>query len=290
MEWISLGLTLPVFFYAGAPFLRAAARGLRAPAASTWTRSSCSGPARRSSTARYQMLARRRGLLRHRRDDPDARAGRGGTSRRARGGAPPRRWRGWPRLAPREARAARARRGRARGARAACAGRGRSGRATASRWCPASASRSTARCVEGASEVDEALVTGEARPVAKAPRRGGDRRHASTCTARSVRRGDARRRGRPCSPGSCAPSRRRRPRSRASRRWPTGWSGCSCPAMLLLAAATVACWLARGAPVDQALMTGISVRRHRLPVRARARHAHRRPRRDRRSRPRAGSS
>ena len=29
MEWISLGLTLPVFFYAGAPFLRATATGLR---------------------------------------------------------------------------------------------------------------------------------------------------------------------------------------------------------------------------------------------------------------------
>ena len=47
----------------------------------------------------------------------------------------------------------------------------RSGRATGSRWSRASASRSTARCVEGASEVDESLVTGESRPVAKAPGR-----------------------------------------------------------------------------------------------------------------------
>ena len=49
MEWISLGLTLPVYLYSGAPFLRATWAGLRRgrPA---WTRSSRSDRARRSST------------------------------------------------------------------------------------------------------------------------------------------------------------------------------------------------------------------------------------------------
>ena len=42
----------------------------------------------------------------------------------------------------------------------------------------ATACRSTARCVEGASAVDECMVTGESLPVEKQPGRQGHRRHA----------------------------------------------------------------------------------------------------------------
>ena len=63
MEWISLGLTLPVYFYSGAPFLRATFRSLRdgvlgmdalvsigSGAALAYSVARCSGAARCTST------------------------------------------------------------------------------------------------------------------------------------------------------------------------------------------------------------------------------------------------
>ena len=77
----------------------------------------------------------------------------------------------------------------------------------------------------GPSEVDESLVTGESRPVEKAPGRG-HRRHRQPgrgLTIEATRSGRTR-----CWRGSSARWRRPRHQSPASRRWPTGWSGSSC--------------------------------------------------------------
>ena len=96
-------------------------------------------------------------------------------------------------LAPREAR--RLERGAGgRDERRAVAGRRRSRRATGSRWSRASGSRSTGAVRRATSEVDESLVTGESRPVAKRPGRGGDRRDGQPAR-RARRRGDPRRQG-----------------------------------------------------------------------------------------------
>ena len=102
----------------------------------------------------------------------------------------------------RRARRAAARRGRAgrpRRRRRDGAGRRRCGRATSCWSAPAAGCRPTATIVDGEAELDESMITGESRPVAKRAGRPGRRRHGRD------RLGD---------PG---PGRRRRRRHRAGR-------------------------------------------------------------------------
>jgi Cu2+-exporting ATPase len=111
--------------------------------------------------------------------------------------------------------------------------------------------------IEGESEVDESLVTGEARPIAKAPGSavigGTVNRHGAlvvrvTRTAKEgVLAGIVR---------AVEEAQESKPRIQAVADRAVG---IFVPAMLLLAAGTVAFWLARGAPLERALMTGIAV-------------------------------
>ena len=81
--------------------------------------------------------------------------------------------------------------------------------------------------VDGASSVDESMLTGESRAVAKG---AGDRVYAGTVNQDGlarVRRPPAWAAPR-CSPASCASSRRRRARRRRSSDWPTACPACSC--------------------------------------------------------------
>ena len=80
---------------------------------------------------------------------------------------------------------------------------------------------------EGQSSVDESMLTGEIRPVAKAPGRAGARGHAQSGRAADLR-GHERGRVRRCSPASFAWSRKRRDRRRRSSGWPTGSPASSC--------------------------------------------------------------
>jgi len=111
--------------------------------------------------------------------------------------------------------------------------------------------------VEGVSEVDEALLTGEARPVAKRPGAaviGGTVNLHGAFTLRVTRVGEdtvlsgiAR---------AVESAQAEKPRLQALADRVTGWF---VPAVLVLAVATVALHLVRGAPAHQALMTGIAV-------------------------------
>ena len=75
------------------------------------------------------------------------------------------------------------------------------------RWCgPASASRSTARSIDGTSFVDEAMITGEPVPVAKGAGAHGDRRHGEPDRRLPLPRRPRSARTR-CSRRSCAWSR-----------------------------------------------------------------------------------
>ena len=91
--------------------------------------------------------------------------------------------------------------------------------------------------VEGASRVDEALLTGESRPVLKACRRCADRRRSQRRKpARDARR--ARRASTPYCRRSCGCSIARWPRNPASRNWPiaslnTSSRSCSSPSRSL---------------------------------------------------------
>ena len=80
---------------------------------------------------------------------------------------------------------------------------------------------------EGASSVDESMLTGESRAVVKAAGASGLRRDAEPGRPAHVR-GDRRRQRRRCSPGSCASSRKRRARRRRSSAWPTASPAYSC--------------------------------------------------------------
>jgi len=109
----------------------------------------------------------------------------------------------------------------------------------------------------GASEVDESLLTGESRPVSKGPGAGVvggtvnghgaldvevTRTGKDTVLAGIVR--------------AVEEAQVRKPRIQAIA---DRVVGVFVPAMLVLAAGTVALWLARGAPLDHAVMTGIAV-------------------------------
>jgi Cu2+-exporting ATPase len=110
---------------------------------------------------------------------------------------------------------------------------------------------------EGASEVDESLVTGEARPVAKAPGAavvGGTLNQHGALVVEVTRTeqdgvlaGIVR---------AVQEAQEQKPRLQ---RVADRVVGIFVPVMLVLAAATLAAWLARGAAVDRALLAAISV-------------------------------
>ncbi|GAO01991.1 heavy metal translocating P-type ATPase [Anaeromyxobacter sp. PSR-1] len=253
MEWISLGLTLPVVFYSGAPFLRATGRGLR------HLRFNMDSLVVIGSLAAlaYSVYGMLRGgevyfdtaamiptLVLVGRYVEAAAKGRASeaVARLAS-------------LAPREARRLEP---------------GPGGRAER-RAVPVAEIRPGERIEvipgeripldgvvrEGASEVDESLVTGESRPVAKAAGAavigGTVNQHGAlvvevtrvgkdTVLAGIVR--------------AVEEAQAQKPRIQAVADRVVGGF---VPAMLVLAALTVAAWLARGAPIERALMTGISV-------------------------------
>ncbi|BDG01905.1 heavy metal translocating P-type ATPase [Anaeromyxobacter oryzae] len=253
MEWIALALTLPVVLYAGAPFLRATARGLRhlrfnmdalvvigsgaALLQSVWGML-------RGGEVYFDTAAMIPTLVLVGRYVEAAAKGRASeaVARLAR-------------LAPREARRVEA----------------GSGGTPARRSVPVSELRPGDRIevlpgerialdgtvLEGASEVDEALLTGESRPVAKAPGAavigGTVNQHGAllvevtrvgkdTVLAGIVR--------------AVEDAQAQKPRIQAVADRVVGGF---VPAMLVLAVATSAFWLARGAPAERALMTGIAV-------------------------------
>jgi Cu2+-exporting ATPase len=253
MEWVALGLTLPVYLYSGAPFLSATVRGLRHRALGMDALVAIGSGAALVYSA-WQML---RGgevyfdtaamiptLVLVGRYVEAAAKGRASeaVARLAR-------------LAPREAR------------RLVRGPDGRDQRATV----PVSAIARGDRVEivpgeripldgvvrDGESEVDESLVTGEARPIPKASGAavigGTVNQHGAlvvevTRTAKEgVLAGIVR---------AVEEAQQSRPRIQAVA---DRVVGVFVPAMLVLAAGTLAFWLARGAPLERALMTGISV-------------------------------
>jgi Cu2+-exporting ATPase len=245
MEVIALGLTLPVFLYSGAPFLRSAARGLRAGRFNMDVLIVLGSGAALAYSA-YQMA--RGGEVYF---DTAAMivtlvlAGRY-VEARARGRASEAVAR-LSRLLPREARVQ---------------GRGLVPLAAVAvgdlvEVVPGERVPLDGEVVEGASEVDEALLTGEARPVPKragAAVIGGTVNLHGAFTFRVTRVGEdtvlsgiAR---------AVESAQAEKPRLQVLADRVTGWF---VPAVLVLAAGTVALHLARGAPLHQALMTGVAV-------------------------------
>jgi Cu2+-exporting ATPase len=253
MEVIALGLTLPVFLYSGAPFLRGAWAGLRRGRFDMDSLVALgSGAALLLSVAQmirggevyFDTAAMIVTLILVGRFLETA-------ARRRASEAVGR----LARLAPREARVV------ARGA------DGREERRTAAVAAIAVGERVEVVpgervpldgvVLEGQSEVDESLVTGESRPVAKAPGAavigGSVNLHGSflfrvTRTGKdTVLAGIAR---------AVEEAQLRKPRIQAAA---DRVVGVFVPAVLILAGATAAGWLWRGAPLDRALMNGVSV-------------------------------
>jgi Cu2+-exporting ATPase len=253
MEWIALGLTLPVYLYAGWPFLRSTARGLRrlrfdmdslvaigsgaALAYSLWGMFA-------GGEVYFDTAAMIPTLVLVGRYVEFAAKGRASeaVARLAR-------------LAPREARRLE---------------RGADGR-EAARSVPVADLRPGDRIevvpgeriaadgvvAAGASEVDESLVTGESRPVAKAVGSaaiGGTVNGTGALVVVVTRVGrDTVLAGivRAVEEAQVEKPRVQRVADRVV--------GVFVPVMLLVAAATLAVWLGRGAPAQRALMTAISV-------------------------------
>jgi len=113
------------------------------------------------------------------------------------------------------------------------------------------------RVLEGSSEVDESLVTGEARPVGKEPGAeviGGTLNLHGALVLEVTRTGEATVLGgiaRAVDEAQVA-----KPRIQAVADRVVGWF---VPAVLALAALTVAAWLWRGVPLERALMVGVAV-------------------------------
>jgi Cu2+-exporting ATPase len=113
------------------------------------------------------------------------------------------------------------------------------------------------RVVEGASEVDESLVTGESRPVPKTPGAaviGGTMNQHGALVVEVTRVGKETVLAAIVRAVEEAQEAKPRIQAVADR-----VVGVFVPAMLVLAAGTFVAWAARGAPLGDALMTGISV-------------------------------
>ena len=143
--------------------------------------------------------------------------------------------------------------------------------------------------VDGASTVDESMLTGESAAGRQGARRPGHRRHHQRHRRVRVPR-DGRRRRTPRSRRSSGWSRTRRAPRRRCSAWPTRSPRGSCPACSSLAAATFVGWALFG-PARRPLDHGDRHRHrgadHRLPLRARPGHpdrGHGRHRQGRRAR------
>ncbi|MFO0582019.1 MAG: heavy metal translocating P-type ATPase [Anaeromyxobacter sp.] len=253
MEWISLGLTLPVLLYAGAPFLRATWAGLKhlsfgmdalvvigswaALGYSLWQMA-------RGGEVYFDTATMIPTLVLVGRYIEAAAKGRASEAV-ARLSA----------LAPREARRLE---------------RGPDGAEVVRSVAVASlAAGDLVRVVPGErvpvdgvvragdSEVDESLLTGESRPVGKRP---GAAVVGGTLNGHGALDVEVTRTGKDTVLAGIVraveEAQVRKPRIQAVA---DRVVGVFVPAMLVLAAGTVAVWLARGAPLDQAVMTGISV-------------------------------
>jgi Cu2+-exporting ATPase len=249
MEVIALGLTLPVFFYAGAPFLRSTVRSLAAFRFNMDVLIVLGAGAALLYSV-YQMVRGREVYF-----DTAAMiitlvlAGRY-VEARARGRASEAVAR-LGRLLPREARVV--------------------GEGGDARMVPLASVKVGDRVevvpgervpldgvvVAGASEVDEALLTGEARPVAKAPGAqviGGTVNLGGAFTFEVTRTGKETVLSGIIRAVEEAQAEKPRIQALADR-----VTGVFVPAVLVLSVATVAFHLLRGAPVHQALMTGVAV-------------------------------
>ena len=253
MEWISLGLALPVYLYAGAPFLRATWAGLRrgAPGMDALVAIG-SGAALVYSV--WQMLhggevyfdtaAAIPTLVLVGRYVEAAAKGRASEAV-ARLAA----------LAPREAR--RLERGADGGEARRAVPVGEIAPGDLVEIVPGERVPLDGEVVEGASEVDESLVTGEARPVGKRPGSaviGGTVNLHGALLVQVTRVGKETVLAGIVRAVEDAQAAKPRIQAVADR-----VVGAFVPAMLVLAAATFAWWRAHGAPLDHALMTGVSV-------------------------------
>ncbi len=253
MEWISLGLTLPIYLYSGAPFLRATWAGIRrgAPGMDALVAIG-SGAALvysvwqmlRGGEVYFDTAAMIPTLVLVGRYVEAAAKGRASEAV-ARLAA----------LAPREAR------------RVEAGPDGRDERRSVPvgevapgdriEIVPGARIPLDGEVVEGTSEVDESLVTGEARPIGKEPGAvviGGTVNLHGALVVRVTRVGKETVLAGIVRAVEEAQAAKPRIQAVADR-----VVGIFVPAMLVLAAATFAWWRARGAPLDQALLTGISV-------------------------------
>jgi Cu2+-exporting ATPase len=253
MEWISLGLTLPIYLYSGAPFLRATWAGLRrgAPGMDALVAVG-SGAALlysvwqmlRGGEVYFDTAAAIPTLVLVGRYVEAAAKGRASEAV-ARLAA----------LAPREARRVERRPDGREERRSVAVGEVAAGDVI--EILPGERIPLDGEVEGGASEVDESLVTGEARPVGKvagAPVIGGTVNLHGALVVRVTRIGKETVLAgivRAVEEAQAAKPRIQAVADRAV--------GIFVPAMLVLAAATLAWWRARGAPLDQAVMTGISV-------------------------------
>jgi len=253
MEWISLGLTLPVLLYSGAPYLRATFAGLRhlafgmdalvvigswsALAYSLWQMA-------RGGEVYFDTAAMIPTLVLVGRYVEAAARGRASEAV-ARLAA----------LAPREARRVTVGEGDREVVEAVAVASLAPGDRV--RVVPGERLPADGVVRSGASEVDESLVTGESRPVAKrpgAPVIGGTVNGHGSLDVEVTRVGD-----RTLLAGivrAVEEAQARKPRIQAVA---DRVVGVFVPAMLLLAAGTVVAWLWRGAGADRAVMTGIAV-------------------------------
>jgi len=249
LEVVALGLTLPVFFYSGAPFLRAAWAGLRrgrfamdalvvlgsgAALALSAVQMARGGEVYFDTAAMIVALVLLGRYLEV--------AARGRASEAVARLA---------RLAPREARVVGAGGERRRVDLAAI----RPGDRV--EVVPGERIPLDGRVLEGSSEVDEALVTGEARPVGKGPGAeviGGTLNLHGALLFEVTRTGEATVLAGIARAVQEAQVAKPRIQAVADR-----VVGGFVPAVLALAALTVAAWLWRGAPLERALMTGVAV-------------------------------
>jgi len=253
MEWIALGLTLPVVFYAGAPFLRAARAGLRhgrfnmdsliALGALAALGLSLAQMAR-GGEVYFDTAAMIVALILAGRYLEAAAKGRASEAVAR-----------LQRLAPRQARRVALGEGGARSREQVAVEAVRPGELL--EVAPGERIALDGEVVEGASEVDESLLTGEARPVEKGPGAaviGGTVNQQGSLLLRVTRVGKETVLAGIARAVEEAQARKPRLQAVADR-----VVGVFVPAVLGLAVATVAGWLWAGAEPARALMHGVAV-------------------------------